>query len=175
MKVVIASAIVGVSAIFSAAMISGNLDFKKQNIVTTDSGHVSLGEVYTESALVDVELRFSGDNSKIFILNGLSYESYMKSIDDQFQLLLDDINKGKADDQKLTKETLTFKIPYKIVMKAHTSYRTENIPNYDLNIGESVMSFEKGSNAYESVSNALAQFVNGKKSLYQSTFFIKKN
>lgn len=173
MKVVVASAIIGVSAIFSAAMISGNIDFKKQNIVNTDNGHVSLGEVYSESALVDVELRLSDDNSKIFVLTGLSYESYMKSVDDQFQILLDDFNKGKPDDQKLTKETLTFKVPYKLVMKAHTSYRTENIPNYDLNIGESVVSFEKGSTAYESVSNALTQFINGKKNLYHSTFFIK--
>jgi hypothetical protein len=173
MKVVVASAILGAAAIFSAAMVSGNLDFKQKNIVNTDNGHVNLGKVYSESALVDVELRFIDDqNTLVFDLKGLPYQSYKNKIDDQFQSMIDDYNKNKPDDKKLTVETLSFKVPSKLKITAHTSYRTENIPVYELILDEKTVNFDKDINAHKTVMDAVDHFVTGKISLYKSTFFI---
>lgn len=175
MKVVVASAIISVATIVSAAMISGNLDFKKQAVINTDSGHVNLGEVYSESAFVDIELRFSSDNTKVFELKDVPYQNYMSRIDERFKQLLDDVNKGKPDDKKLTLENLSFIVPSQLTLKAHTTYRSENIPVYELIIDQKVVSFEKGIMARKSVSEAVGQFIKDETSTFQSTFFIKES
>ena len=43
MKIIISSVIIGASVLLSSAMLSGNIEFKKQNILSNDIGHVSLG------------------------------------------------------------------------------------------------------------------------------------
>lgn len=41
MKIIISSVIIGASVLLSSAMLSGNIEFKKQNILSNDNGHVS--------------------------------------------------------------------------------------------------------------------------------------
>lgn len=175
MKVVVASAIIGVAAVFSAALISGNVDFKKQNIIKTDSGHVNLGEVYSEQGMLDVELSFADDKSQVFLLKNLSRGSYQDSIDEKIQSLLDDYNKGKPDDKKLTKETLAFKVPYYVTLQSHTLYMAENIPTYNLTLDKKTVNFAKDTVIYKSISDAITQFMNENSKTYDATYFIKEN
>lgn len=173
MKIVVASAIVGVSAIFSAAMISGNIDFKPQNIIRTDNGHVNLGKVYSEKSLVDVTLQFSDDKSLVFTAKDLSSGSYMSSVDERIQALLDNYNKDKSDDKKITKETLTFKVPATLILQTHTEYRSENFPSYDLMLNKKEVDIDKDTIVYKVIFSALSEFMHSEDDIFKKTYFIK--
>ncbi|WP_052283431.1 hypothetical protein [Kluyvera genomosp. 1] len=173
MKIIVASAIVSVAAILSAAMISGNVDFKTQNIIRTDNGHVNLGKVYSESSLVDVVLSFSDDKTVVFTVKDLSSGSYMNGVDNKVQALLDSYNKDKTDDKKLTKETLTFKVPATLSIQAHTEYRSENFPSYDLMLNKKEVNIDKGTIVYTAISSALLEFMSTENMAFKSTYFIQ--
>lgn len=175
MKVVVASAIISVATVVSAVMMSGNIDFKKQNVVKTDSGHVNLGEVYSEQGVVDVELRFIDDKSQVFSLKNLPRGSYQSSIDEKIQSLLDEYNKGKAEDKQITKDSLTFKVPYSLTLQSHTMYMTENIPSYDLILDKKTINFDKDTVVYKSISDATNQFMKDNDKSYAATYFIKEH
>jgi len=173
MKVIMAGAIISVAVVFSAAMMSGNIDFKKQNILETDNGHVNLGKVYSERSLVDVVLRFSDDKSVVFTTRGLSSGSYMDGVDEKIQTLLDNYNKDKPNDKKLTKETLTFKIPATLTMETHTEYRSENFPSYDLTLSKKEITIDKDTVVYKVISDELSKFMMTDDRLFKKTYFIK--
>lgn len=103
MRIIVASVILGASAIFSAAMLSGNLDFKSKNILNNDNGHVSLGKIYSENAYVDVTFKVDDDNSTILELKDLSIGSYKDGIEKEVQDIVDSYNKDKPDNKKQIK------------------------------------------------------------------------
>ncbi|CAH3510903.1 hypothetical protein [Raoultella ornithinolytica] len=175
MRIIVASVILGASAIFSAAMLSGNLDFKSKNILNNDNGHVSLGKIYSENAYVDVTFKVDDDNSTILELKDLSIGSYKDGIEKEVQDIVDSYNKDKPDNKKTDKDSLSLKVPGTLTLKAHTAYRTENMPMYNLIIDSRVIHFDKDTLINKSVSDAVEKFVTDNKTAYQDTFFIKGN
>lgn len=175
MRIIVASVILGASAIFSAAMLSGNVDFKNKNILNNDNGHVALGKVYSENAYVDVTFKVDDDNSTIMELKDLSIGSYKDGIEKEVQDIVDGYNKDKPDNKKTDKDSLSLKVPSTLTLKAHTAYRAENMPMYNLIIDSKVIHFDKDTLVNKSVSDAVEKFVKDNKSAYQDTFFIRGN
>jgi hypothetical protein len=172
-NIIIASGLLSFALIFSASMMSGNLDFKKSIIISTDNGHVNLGKVYNERALIDVELRSSNENSIIFSAEDLSIGSYMNEIDNKFQTLLDIFNKNKDESNKLSKENLTFKIPGTLTIRAHTKYNAENIPMFDLTLKNKKVIIYENELTYKQVSEELKMFISTEQESFKGTYYIK--
>ena len=172
-NIIIASGIMSFALIFSAAMISGNLDLKRSNIISTDNGHVNLGKVYNERALIDVELRFSNDNSLVFSTEDLSIGSYMNEIDNKFETMLDIFNKNKDDSNRLSKETLTFKIPGTLSIRAHTKYNAENITMFDLTLKSKKVIINENELTYKQVSDELKTFISTEQESFKASYYIK--
>jgi len=173
MKVVVASAIISAAVVFSAVMMSGNINFKKQNILETDNGHVNLGKVYSERSLVDVVLRFSDDKTVVFTARGLSSGSYMDGVDEKIQTVLDNYNKDKPDAKKLTKETLAFKVPVTLTVQTYMEYRSENFPSYELTLNKKEITIDKDTVVYKAISDELTKLVMSDDRLLKKTYFIK--
>lgn len=49
---IVASAIIGVSMIFSGLIISDNISFKDQHVISLAGGAVKLGDIYKEEKLI---------------------------------------------------------------------------------------------------------------------------
>ncbi|HDS2562896.1 TPA: hypothetical protein QHU55_004888 [Klebsiella aerogenes] len=174
MKIIVSSVIISASVLLSAAMLSGNVDFKKQNILKNDNGHVSLGKVYSENAYVDVEFKIDSDSSTIFKLTDLSVGSYQDSIRREIQSIVDEYNKDKSDDKKTTIERLSLKVPATLTLKIHNVYRSENIPVYNLTINNESIKFDKETLIFKSVSDATDKFLKENNKEIMSTFFLTK-
>lgn len=84
-----ASVILGVSLIFSALIEQGIVlqpdgSRQKGRVITTPSGHVNLGVVYSESKMVDITVNVKnkfGENEEILSLKGISPHNYVTTID----------------------------------------------------------------------------------------------
>lgn len=174
MKIIISSVIIGASVLLSSAMLSGNLEFKKQNILSNDNGHVSLGKVYSENAFIDIELKTDSDNSTIFKLTDLSVGSYQDSIKREIQSIIDDYNKDKSDEKKTTIDRLSLKVPATLTLKIHNVYRAENIPMYNLKIDTQSIKFGKETSLLKSVLEASDKIVKDNNQRIQETFFLSK-
>ncbi|MFA1016545.1 hypothetical protein AB8780_02695 [Enterobacter sp. SAT-E-asb] len=174
MKVIISSVIIGASVLLSAAMLSGNIEFKKQNILSNDNGHVSLGKVYSENAFIDVELKTDSDNSSIFKLTDLSIGSYQNGIKSEIQSIIDEYNKDKPDDKKTTVDRLSLKVPATLTLKIHNVYHSENMPAYNLTIDTQSIKFGKETAILKSVLEASDKIVKDNNQRIQDTFFLSK-
>ena len=174
MKIIISSLIIGASVLLSAAMLSGNIEFKKQNILSNDNGHVSLGKVYSENAFIDVELKTDSDNSSIFKLTDLSIGSYQNGIKSEIQSIIDEYNKDKPDDKKTTVDRLSLKVPATLTLKIHNVYHAENMPAYNLTIDTQSIKFGKETAILKSVLEASDKIVKDNNQRIQDTFFLSK-
>lgn len=175
MKSVVASAILGASLIFSAALISENIDFRRNNTINVEGGHVNFGDIYSESALIDIELKFTDSNSTAFKITGVPYTTYLKEIDKKFQGMLDDYNNDKPDEKKLTMDNMTFTVPCTLTIKAYTVYKTENIPVYELTIDKDEILYAKDASIYKLVTTSVIAFVSRNTQAYLSTMILQNN
>lgn len=174
MKIIISSVIIGASVLLSSAMLSGNIEFKKQNILSNDNGHVSLGKVYSENTFLNVELKTESDNSTIFKLTDLSVGSYQDGIKREIQSIIDDYNKDKSDDKKTTSDKLSLKVPATLTLKIYNVYRAENIPVYNLTIDTQSIKFGKETPVLKSVLEASDKILKDNNQRIQETFFLSK-
>ncbi|MEG6280861.1 hypothetical protein UXO46_02375 [Enterobacter asburiae] len=174
MKIIISSVIIGASVLLSSAMLSGNIEFKKQNILSNDNGHVSLGKVYSENTFLNVELKTESDNSTIFKLTDLSVGSYQDGIKREIQSIVDDYNKDKSDDKRTTSDKLSLKVPATLTLKIYNVYRAENIPVYNLTIDTQSIKFGKETPVLKSVLEASDKILKDNNQRIQETFYLSK-
>lgn len=175
MKILIASGILSLSLIISAALVSGNIDFKKHNIINTDSGHVNLGKVYNERALVDVTLRFSEDRSLVFDAEDLSIGSYMDEVEKKLQSMLDSYNKDKSEFNKITRESMSFRVPVTLTLKTHIQYNAENIPMFNLILKRKEIQIDANTTIHSVISDELSKFIDSQREIIKTSYFIKGN
>jgi hypothetical protein len=172
-NIIVASGIMSFALIFSAAMISGNLDFKKSNIIKTDNGYIKLGKVYNERALIDVKIYLLNNSAPFIEAEDLSIESFMKGIEEKIQINLDFYNKNSSENNKLSMEILSLKVPATLTVRAHIKYNSEFQPNFDLTLENKEIVIYENVPIHKQISDQLNLFVKSKKEEFNSNFYLK--
>ncbi|MCA6925363.1 hypothetical protein [Pectobacterium versatile] len=172
MKIVTSSFIIGLSIICASIVNSGAFKQDSKNIITTMDGHVALGDIYMEKRLVDVEVNLDNDDN-VFHVRDVSVSDLSKVIDEKFDILLKTYNKNKKEDEKLSKDSVSFKFDLKVRLKSHVRYTSKNIPSFDLVLDDKEFDIKKDSPSYSAVNKIISDFLVEQIPKYESSMLIK--
>ena len=78
---IVASAIIGVSMIFSGLIMSDNISFKDQHVIPLAGGAVKLGDIYKEEKLISAKLIFK-QGEQVLVSQG-NPDDFNSEVDDK--------------------------------------------------------------------------------------------
>lgn len=170
---IIASAIIGVSVVFSALIISDNISFKNEHIIPLAGGAVKLGDVYKEEKLLSAKLLFK-EGEQVLISNG-NPDDFSNELDAKITEILKTLNSGKSkDDERLTAENLSVIDDAKLEVTSAVRYTSEHQPLFTLTLDEQEIPMVKGSYIKDFSRENIKKFIDSQQKNYQNALFLTK-
>ncbi|MGV3793339.1 hypothetical protein [Citrobacter portucalensis] len=170
---IIASAIIGMSVVFSALIISDNISFKNEHVIPLAGGAVKLGDVYKEEKLLSAKLVFK-EGEQVLISNG-NPDDFSNDLDAKITELLKTLNAGKSkDDERLTAENLSVIDDAKLEVTSAVRYTSEHQPLFTLTLDSQEIPMVKGSNIKAFSHENIKKFIEGQQKNYQNSLFLTK-
>lgn len=170
---IIASAIIGVSVVFSSLIISDNISFKNEHIIPLAGGAVKLGDVYKEEKLLSAKLLFK-EGEQILISNG-NPDDFSNELDAKITEILKTLNSGKSkDDERLTAENLSVIDDAKLEVTSAVRYTSEHQPLFTLTLDEQEIPMVKGSYIKDFSRENIKKFIDSQQKNYQNALFLTK-
>ncbi|EFE22135.1 hypothetical protein EDWATA_02888 [Edwardsiella tarda ATCC 23685] len=171
---IVASVIVGASIVFSSLLVSGNISFKNEHVISLSDGYVKLGNIYKENKLLDVTLKIGDNDTQEIISNG-NPSQFKDDLIKKLTSIADDVNKmnGKSED-KLLAENLSIKSDATIEFVSSVRYMSENIPVFNLILERKTVKIEKGTNLLSSMESAGNEFIKSQKNNYEKALYLSK-
>lgn len=168
-----ASLIVGASAIFSSLIISGNINFKDENVIPLDGGAIKLGEVYKENKLLSAKVIFKVGEQTL-ITEG-SPDSFKEEYQGVIDGLLKDLNSnGAKNGEQRTADSLNVKDDATIELVSAVRYSSEHIPAFTLILEKKTVPMPKGSNMLTFPTTETEKFVKEQQQKYNNALYISK-
>lgn len=168
---IIASAIIGVSVIFSALLISDNISFKNEHVIPLAGGAIKLGDVYKEEKLLSAKLIFK-EGEQVLITNG-NPDDFSSELDTKITEILKTLNAGKSkDDERLTAENLSVIDDAKLEVTSAVRYTSEYQPLFTLTLDDQKISMGKGSNIKDFSHENIKKFIDAQQKNYQNALFL---
>ena len=170
---IIASAIIGVSVVFSALIVSDNISFKNEHVIPLTGGAVKLGDVYKEEKLLSAKLMFK-EGEQVLISNG-NPDDFSNELDKKITEILNTLNAGKSkDDERLTAENLSVIDDARLVVTSAVRYTSEHQPLFTLTLDEQEIPMAKGSFIKDFSRENIKKFVESQRESYQNALFLTK-
>lgn len=170
---IIASAIIGVSVVFSSLIISDNISFKNEHIIPLAGGAVKLGDVYKEEKLLSAKLLFK-EGEQVLISNG-NPDDFSNELDAKITEILKTLNSGKSkDDERLTAENLSVIDDAKLEVTSAVRYTSEHQPLFTLTLDEQEIPMVKGSYIKDFSRENIKKFIDSQQKNYQNALFLTK-
>ena len=170
---IVASAIIGVSMIFSGLIISDNISFKDQHVIPLAGGAVKLGDIYKEEKLISAKLIFK-QGEQVLVSQG-NPDDFNSEVDDKIAEILKELNAGKAkNDERITPETLSVLDDAKLELVSAVRYNSEHQPMFTLTLEKKVITMVKGSYIKDFSLKNIKQFVESQQQAYSQSLFITK-
>lgn len=170
----IASFVIGGSLIISAAIVSGAIPLKNENVLQVVDGSVKLGNVFSEDDLVSAKLVFSDDNQDQVLFENVGPEEVGTRLEEKIKELAKQINYNEKDEsKKIAAEKLSIKIPFTLVLTSSVKYRSEYQPSFTLNLTKKNVDLPANSNMMETIKPAIDNFVKSQKAQFDASHFIK--
>lgn len=170
---IIASAIVGVSVIFSALIISENISFKNEHVIPLAGGAVKLGDIYKEQKLLSAKLIFK-EGEQVLISEG-NPDNFASELDTKITEILKAINKDKKkEEDKLTAGNLGVLDDAKLEITSAVRYSSEYQPLFTLTLDKQEIPMAKDSLIKNFSSENIKKFIESQKENYSNALFLSK-
>ncbi|WP_158780416.1 hypothetical protein [Pantoea sp. BAV 3049] len=177
-----AAGILGFALVYAALIEQGLIlqpagSLQKGRVITTSSGHVNLGVVYSESKMVDVTITQrtkSGETLDLIILKGINPYNYEQLITDAlkesivsgrpgYKFLYN--MKGAIDDVTLASEgTLT--------VRTYIQYRSEYQAHYNYNIATRKYTFSTDEPVLRFALKKTSRLINNSQKRFRNNMFL---
>lgn len=170
---IIASVILGISIVFSSLVISDNISFKDEHIISLSGGAIKLGDIYKEKKLVSAKLYFK-EGEQVLISEG-NPDEFSIELNEKLQSLLKELNSGKSkNEDKLTLENLSVIDDARLEIVSAVRYTTEYQPMFTLTLETKEIPMEKGSNINSFVTEKLKAFIESQQQAYTRSLYLQK-
>lgn len=170
---IIASVILGGSLIVSSLFISGELSTKKDHVLNVVDGAVKLGEVYSEDDIVSARVEFENGSTEVLFENVGPSEAAEK-LQQRLKTFAEQINTGVKDEaKKVTAESISAKIPAKVIFTSAVKYRAEYQPSFTLTLERKEIALAINDKMLSTVKAELEPFLNNQKIKYNESHFLK--
>lgn len=94
-KLLVASVVLGASAIVSSLFISDNISLKDEHVIQLSGGAIKLGEVYDEYKLVSVRMVFEDKANNQVLISQANADEYKVMLGDKLETFAHQINLEK--------------------------------------------------------------------------------
>lgn len=170
----LASLVIGGSLILSAAIVSGAIPLKNENVLPVVDGGIKLGNVYSEDDLVSARLVFSDDNQDQVLFENVGPQEANARLQEKMNELAKQVNFNQKDEaKKITAENLSIKVPATLVFTSSVKYRSEYQPSFTLTLTKKNVDVPANAKMLETLKSATADFVKSQKAQFESSHFIK--
>ncbi|QSW37078.1 hypothetical protein KQ929_12030 [Leclercia pneumoniae] len=170
---IVASAIIGVSVIFSGLVISDNISFKDQHIIPLAGGAVKLGDIYKEEKLISAKLIFK-EGEEVLVTEG-NPDDFSSEVDNKIAEIIKSLNAGKGkNDERVTPETLSVLDDAKLELVSAVRYNSEHQPMFTLTLEKKAIPMVKGSYIKDFSEQNIKKFVESQQQAYNQALFLTK-
>jgi hypothetical protein len=170
---VLGCCILGGSIVLAALINSKEIPFFYANTITTTSGHINLGEVYSEKRLVDVNFVMDGLESEPLSIKNIPADDFQDTINNKLKNLVELANVDRDGKEKLTVSTMSAKVASHLTIRSHVDYVSEHMPMFDLTLEEKTIDFDKNIRVQDALNSKIGEFIASQKASYNNAMFIK--
>ncbi|MBP2155369.1 hypothetical protein [Erwinia rhapontici] len=170
---IVSSIILGGALVLSSLFISGEFSTKKGNVINVVDGAVKLGEVYSEDDIVSARIEFENDSNEVLFENVGPSEAADK-LQQRLKAIAEQINTGVKDPaKKATAESISAKVPGKVIFTSAVKYRAEFQPSFTLTLERKEVELAANEKMLSTVKAQLEIFLDKQKTKFSESHFLK--
>lgn len=174
-KLLVASVVLGASAIVSSLFISDNISLKDEHVIQLSGGAIKLGEVYDEYKLVSVRMVFEDKSNNQVLINQANADEYKVMLGDKLETFAHQINlEKKSDAKKATSETISLTLPAKLEITTAVRYRSEYQPSFTLTLGKKTIDMPVGTPLYSKATTSVDEYLKELQPEFKSSLYLAK-
>lgn len=171
-KFLVASIVLGASAIVSSLIVSNNISFKNEHVIPLSGGAIKLGDIYKENKLISAKLIFK-DSEQVLVVDG-NPDDFPAELEEKIQAILKTINATKRDDEKLTAENLSVVADSTLEVVSAVRYTSEYQPLFTLTLEKKVIPMAKDTVIQPFVNAQAADFIRSQQQDYAKALYLSK-
>lgn len=174
-KFLVASIVLGASAIVSSLIVSNNISLKDEHVIQLSGGAVKLGEVYDEYKIITVKVIFEDKANSDTLINQGNADEYKDALADKFETYAKQINLAKKpDDKEATPESISLTLPAKLEITTAVRYRSEYQPSFTLTLGKKTIDMPVGTVLYSKVTSSVDDYLKELQPEFKSSLYLSK-